>query len=266
MTLIKLELSGTKRKEIVSTGVQMPWLQAHQMMQDKGGLPENKDFHRDLIIRNTPFFRLITQPGGLKWRHPIWLNTIVICPGLGSYFKRGRLSVSDPETELTIVDLDKHLAQSEFTGRAHKNTVLLISEFKEFAKEGERDIIVPKKVIVATNVARYWGLKTRDRQVGKIIDPNGDCLPRILTAEESAKIDKKDGISAIDMGMQTFTTNDKIEVRPLSRAISDHLGWRYGLNTYSHRATFVFAGYNRTIFEVERTGNENLEVRVKDAQ
>ena len=44
---------------------------------------------------------------------------------------------------------------------------------KEFAKEGERDIIVPKKVIVATNVARYWGLKTRDRQVGKIIDQMG---------------------------------------------------------------------------------------------
>ena len=48
---------------------------------------------------------------------------------------------------------------------------------------------------------------------------------RILTAEESAKIDKKDGISAIDMGMQTFYYKRQNRSTTLSRAISDHLGW-----------------------------------------
>lgn len=252
MNLIKLELTGTIRKEIVSTGKRMPWIHAHQLMQSKGSLPENKDFHRDLITRNIPYEELILEVNRPRpdFPHNVWLREIAICPKLGSYFDHGEdTNIIDAGGKLAVIDLDEHIALSEYTGRLHKNTILLVTEIKEIGYEDGLGIIVPAKIIPVRDVARY----SHGREVikGKIVDPEGDCIPRILSPEEGAKISEDEKFY--------FVTSDQVEVRSLVRCINDE---RQVIHTADYLGV-AHPGYNRKVFDVNSNGKENLSIRIR---
>lgn len=161
-------------KVIIATGQKANWFKARILVEPKGGLPSTNQFYKDFVLtdhwKNCPS------------KQPMYGKEVYLYPAYGQSFKKGQ-RYCDSKTVLEVVDVEKVLDPSEFTGNGHENTVLIVTEVAE--ADESRKIIVPKTIVPAHTVARSVRHHLKQTSFGgKIVDKNGDCLPRIVSREE----------------------------------------------------------------------------------